>query len=181
MSVIPRLRAVVAGGAGALLAASVPAAAQLQVSAHVSTPDSVAWVVAREPLGIAEATLRNRDRTVAVLLNDTTIVLQLTDRGLDRISHEIENDSTKGIGSRFLARLLGAGVVGLLDHGIAHHLSALRAARVEGTRLVLENRDGARVFADVDVNGRRVMDDFSPAEAERFATAVNDAIRRARR
>jgi hypothetical protein len=25
------------------------------------------------------------------------------------------------------------------------------------------------------------MDDFSPAEAERFATAVNDAIRRARR
>jgi hypothetical protein len=179
MSVIPRLRAA-AGGLGALLVIALPAAAQLQASARVSVPDSVAWVVSREPLGIADATLRNRDRTVAVLLNDTTIVLQLTDRGLDRISHEIESDSTKGIGGRFLARLLGAGVVGLLDHGIAHRLSALRAARVEGNRLVLENREGVRVFADVDVNGRRVMDDFSPAEAERFATAVNDAIRRQR-
>jgi hypothetical protein len=126
------------------------------------------------------ATLRNRDRSVAVLLNDTTIVLQLTDRGLDRIGQDIENDSTKGVGSRILARMLGAGVVGLLDHGVAHRLSALRQARVEGTRLVLENQQGERVFADVDVNGRRVMDDFAPAEAERFAAAVNLAIRHQR-
>jgi len=179
MSVISRLRMLASANA-LLFAAAAPATAQLQVSARVPAPDSVAWVVAREPLGVADATLRNRDRTVAVLLNDTTIVLQLTDRGLDRISHDIENDSTKGMGGRLLARILGAGVVGLLDHGIAHHLSALRAARVEGTRLVLENRKGERVFADVDVNGRRVMDDFSPAEAERFAAAVNDAIRRQR-
>jgi hypothetical protein len=27
------------------------------------------------------------------------------------------------------------------------------------------------------MNGRRVMDDFTPAEAERFAAAVNRAIR----
>ena len=169
-----------AAGVGLLLATAAPATAQLQVSARVHAPDSVAWVVPREPLGIADATLRNRDRTVAVLLNDTTLVLQLTDRGLDRINHEISSDSTSGIGSRFLARLLGAGVVGLLDHGIAHRLSALRAARVEGTRLVLENLEGERVFADVDVNGRPVMDDFSAAEAARFAAAVNDAIRRQR-
>jgi hypothetical protein len=76
--------------------------------------------------------------------------------------------------------MLGAGVVGLLDHGIAHRLSALRQARVDGSRLVLENRQGERVFADVDVNGHRVMDDFSPAEAQRFAAAVNDAIKRQR-
>ena len=173
-------RAALAGSAGLLLAASSPAAAQLQVSMHVNAPDSVAWVVSRQPLGIAEATLRSRDRAVAVLLNDTTVVLQLTDRGLDQIGHDIENDSTKGVGGRIIARMLGAGIVGLLDHGIAHRLSALREARVEGSRLVLENRAGERVFADVDVNGRQVMDDFSPAEAERFAAAVNRAIRRQR-
>jgi hypothetical protein len=170
-------RAAVAGAASLLLATASPAAAQLQVSAHVNAPDSVAWIVSRQPLGIADATLRSRDRTVAVLLNDTTIVLQLTDRGLDQVSDKIENDSTSGIGSRILARMLGAGVVGLLDHGIAHRLSALREARVEGSRLVLENIEGERVFADVDVNGRRVMDDFSQTEAERFAAAVNRAIR----
>ena len=102
MSVISRLRTLAAANA-LLLAAAPPATAQLQVSARVPAPDSVAWVVAREPLGVADATLRNRDRTVAVLLNDTTIVLQLTDRGLDRISHDIESDSTKGVGGRLLA------------------------------------------------------------------------------
>jgi hypothetical protein len=174
------LHRVALAGAALMLGTAATAQAQLQVSAHVNAPDSVAWVVRRQPLGVAEATLRNRDRTVAVLLNDTTIVLQLTDRGLDRIGEEIENDSTKGEGSRILARMLGAGVVGLLDHGIAHRLSALREARVDGSRLVLENRQGERVFATVDVNGHRVMDDFSPAEAQRFAAAVNDAIKRQR-
>jgi hypothetical protein len=166
--------------AGLLVAAASPAAAQLKVSAHVNAPDSVAWVISRQPLGIAEATLRSRDRAFAVLLNDTTVVLQMTDRGLDEVGHRIETDSASGIGSRILARMLGAGVVGLLDHGIAHRLSALREARVEGTRLVLENVAGERVFADVDVNGRHVMDDFAPAEAERFAAAVNRAIRHQR-
>jgi hypothetical protein len=51
---------------------------------------------------------------------------------------------------------------------------------VDGSRLILENQAGERVFEDVDVNGRHVMDDFSPAEAERFAAAVNRAIRRQR-
>lgn len=179
MSIAPLHRAALAG-AGLLLATAMPATAQRQVSAHVTAPDSVAWVVARQPIGIAEATLRSRDRGFAVLLNDTTVVFQMTDRGLEEVGRRIETDTASGIGSRILARMLGAGVVGLLDHGIAHRLSALREARVEGTRLVLENVAGERVFDEVDVNGRRVMDDFSPAEAERFAAAVNRAIRHQR-
>jgi hypothetical protein len=43
--------------------------------------------------------------------------------------------------------------------------------------LVLEDRAGKRVFDQVEFNGRQVMDDFSPAEAERFAAAVNRALR----
>ena len=178
MSIIRLHRVAIAGAL--YLAAASPSAAQRQVSAHVNAPDSVAWIVSRQALGIAEATLRSRDRAFAVLLNDTTVVLQLTDRGLDEVGRNIENDTTKNLGARILARMLGAGVVGLLDHGIAHRLSALREARVDGSRLILENQAGERVFEDVDVNGRHVMDDFSPAEAERFAAAVNRAIRRQR-
>jgi hypothetical protein len=65
----------------------------------------------------------------------------------------------------------------MLDHAIAYRLSALRSARVEGSRLVLEDLGGHRVFDQVELNGRQVMDDFSPAEAERFAAAVNRALR----
>jgi hypothetical protein len=160
-----------------LLVAPRPAAAQHSVRINADAPDSVAWIVPRQPLGIAESTLRTRDRHAAVLLNDTTIVLQLTDRGLANVSDRIDDDA-KSAGARILARMLGAGLVELLDHGIAYRLSALRGAREEDGRLVLEDHQGKRVFDQVEVNGRLVMDDFSPGEARRFAEAVNSAIRR---
>ncbi len=139
--------------------------------------DSVSWIAPRESLLAANAVLRTRDRQVALLLTDTTLVLQLTDHGLSHISQGM-GDGKTGRGDRILGRILAAGVAELLDHGIAYQLSALRSARAEGIRLVLEDRRGNRVFATTEVNGRRVMEDFSPAEAERFAATIRSAIRR---
>jgi hypothetical protein len=159
-----------------LVLAARPATAQGQVAMRTAAADSVATVVRRQPVEGANATLRTRDRHVALLLTDTTVVLQFTDRGLDHMNAEL-GDRAQGTGGRILARMVGAGLAELLDHGIAYRLSALRGARADGGRLVLEDHTGSRVLAETEVNGRRVMDDFSPAEAERFAAAVNRAIR----
>ena len=163
--------------AALLLAAATESSAQTRISVHADAPDSVSWVVPRQPLGLSEATLRTIDRRVAVLLVDTTLVLQLTDRGLDEMSDDIAREKAASTGGRILARMIGAALTGMFDHGIAYRLSALRSARADGTRLVLEDRDGHRVFDQVEINGRQVMDDFSPAEVQRFADAVNRAIR----
>jgi hypothetical protein len=72
--------------------------------------------------------------------------------------------------------MIRAGVSGILDHGVAYRVSALRRARAEGSRLVLEDREGKPVFAGVEINGRHPMDDFPPEDARRFADAVNRAI-----
>ena len=173
---IRRLAPLAALIAVGLTLAARPAAAQRQLALRADAADSVAAVVSRQSADGAIATLRTRDRHVALLLSDTTVVLQFTDRGLDHVTTQL-SDEAQGAGGRKLARVLGAGLVELLDHGIAYRLSALRAARADGDRLVLEDHDGHRVFAGTEVNGRRVMDDFSPAEAERFAAAVNRAIR----
>ena len=164
------------GLAAALLLGAAPAASG-QTSISVHAPDSISWIVPRQPPGVAEATLRTTDRRVAVLLMDTTLVLQLTDRGLDQMSDDIAREPSAGTGGRILARMIGAALTGMFDHGIAYRLSALRSARADGSRLVLEDRDGRRVFDQVEMNGRQVFDDFSPAEAERFAAAVNRALR----
>src|SRR5215203_5690063 len=162
--------------AAALLLGAAPGApAQTKISVHADAPDSISWIVPRQPPGVADATLRTTDRRVAVLLMDTTLVLQLTDRGLDQMSDDISREPSAG--GRFLARMIGAALTGMFDHGIAYRLSALRTARADGSRLVLEDRGGQRVFDQVEMNGRNVMDDFSPAEAERFAAAVNRALR----
>jgi hypothetical protein len=163
-----------------LLGAAPRSSAQSSISVHADAADSVSWIVPRQPLGVASATVRTTDRTVAVLLMDSTLVLQLTDRGLDRMSDDVAHEPTTSTGGRFLARMIGAALTGMFDHGIAYRLSALRSVRVEGSRLVFEDLGGRRVFDQVEMNGRQVMDDFSPAEAERFAAAVNRAIRERR-
>lgn len=140
--------------------------------------DSASWVVPRQPLAAAAAVLRTRDRHTALLLTDTTLVLQLTNGGRYHVSNAVSGEPAQSTVGRVFSRMLGAGLFELLEHGIAIRLSALREARAEGTRLVLEDRQGNRVFDSVEFNDRNVMDDFSPAEAERFAAEVNRAIRK---
>jgi hypothetical protein len=73
--------------------------------------------------------------------------------------------------------VLGAGLKELLDHGMVYRLSALRTARAEQGRLVLVDHGGHEVFADVEVNGKRVMDDFAPVEATLFAAVLRREIK----
>jgi hypothetical protein len=160
------------------LAAATPARAQkISISAHENAPDSVSFIVPREQYDVANAKVRSRDKSVTLLLTDTTLVLQLSQRGMDRVRSEVSQPKTDGVGAWLVARVLGAGVAGLLDHGIAYRLSALRSARAEGSRLVLEDRDGHRVFENVEVNGTQLLEDLPPDDARRFAADVNRAIR----
>ena len=63
---------------------------------------------------------------------------------------------------------------------MAYRLSALRGARVDDGRLILEDTAGNRVFENVEVNNTRLLEDLPARDAERFAAAVNRAIRRLR-
>jgi hypothetical protein len=151
------------------------------LSIHADAPDSAAWIVPRQWEEGADAAIRTRDRRVALLLLDTSVVLQLTDRGLREVRDESTDDRTSSAGGRILAAVVRAGVSSLLDHGIAYRLSALRRAYVRDGRLVLEDRAGHDVFADVEVNERHPMEDFAPSQAQRFAAKVDRAIRAHRR
>jgi hypothetical protein len=161
---------------GALLSCALPAGAQQAkhgVRGKVDG-DSTSFIVDRLPPGLARATLRTTDRRVALLLVDTAVVLQLTDRGMEKL---FEGDTTThSVGGAFFARMLRAGIAELLDHGIAYRLSALRRAYADGGRLVLEDLEGKHVFESTELNGRHPMEEFAPDEAERFAAAVQRAI-----
>ena len=157
-----------------LLLLTTPAGAQ-----STARPSSdTSWIVPRVALTQARKSLPTRDAQAAVLLMDTTLVLQFTDKGLSKVNASIRDSLPKDLGERLIARMVGSALSEVFDHGIAYNLRALRTARVEGNRLVLEDRAGKRVFDKVEINGRDVMNDFSPAEAETFAAAVNRALRK---
>ena len=169
-----RLATGIFAGAGLVLIAALPVAAQRGQRVSVDAKDSVSFIVPRRAPGSYDASLRTRDAKVALLLQDSLVVIQLTDRGMEKL---FEDDTAqRSVGAGILAHMVKAGVSGLLDHGIAYRLSALRRAYVDGTRLVLEDRNGEHVFESTEYNGHHPMEEFIPSEAERFADKVQRAI-----
>lgn len=165
-----------------ILASLIPVApskAQGRTQVSVHAPDSVSYVVERRGPFPDEPVIRTLSGEAMLILRDSVVVLQLTDYGLDHL-FDGERETRRG-GSRILMAMVKAGVSGLLDHGIAYRVSALRRAYADGNRLILEDRAGNHVFETTNYNDHHPMEEFSPAEARRFATTVQRSIASHRR
>ena len=153
------------------------AAAQDSTSVHLSihVPDSVAHVVDRERTRDARFMIVSRDGQAQLLLMDTTIVAQMTDRGLARLDSREVTDTIKGTANRIFARMAMGALVPLLDHGIAYHLRDLADAKYADGRLLLLRSNGDEVFRDVEIGKGPLMESFSPGDAKAFATRAREA------
>jgi hypothetical protein len=145
----------------------------LHVSVHV--PDSVAHVVDRERSEDARFSIVTRDGQAQLLLMDTTIVAQLTDRGLAHLNSRQVTDTIQGAATRLFARMALGALVPVFDHGIAYHLRDLADARYEDGRLLLIRRNGDEVFRDVEIGKGPLMESFSADDAKAFAARARGA------
>ena len=163
----------------AALAFAVALCAQPAAAQRDRHDDSEARVVSRQPLRSASSAIETRNGEVALLLVDRNLVIQLTDRGLNKVDRDMDDDAQKESGfARLVSGIVRSGVRSLLDHGIEYPVSELRDARYENGRIVLINREGEQIFKDVQVNDMQVMESFSPAAARAFVARVNQARRR---
>jgi hypothetical protein len=162
-----------------LIAASLatPLRAQDSGDMHISVhvPDSVAHVVDRESAERSRFSIVSRDGQAMLLLMDTTIVAQMTDRGLARINSREQTDTIKSAASRMVARMALGALVPFFDHGIAYHLRDLADARYADGRLLLIRANGDDVFRDVEIGKGPLMESFRPADAEAFAAQARAA------
>jgi beta-lactamase regulating signal transducer with metallopeptidase domain len=147
-----------------------------------STSDSVARIIRRIPPNTAAHAITTRDGGSILLLRDATLVLQLTDRGLDGVARDDRSGDEGGGGflSSLLDGMLRGGLRVLLDHAIEYSLSDVREARYEDGRLVIESVRGTDVFGDVNTNGGAIMAGFHARDARAFAARVNAARARLR-
>jgi hypothetical protein len=159
-----------------------PALAQDSTGFHVTihVPDSVAHVVDRQSADHSRFAIVSRDGQAQLLLMDTTIVAQLTDRGLARMDSHEATDSIKGTANRIFARMAIGALIPLFDHGIAYHLRDLADAKYADGRLQLLRANGDEVFRDVEVGKGPLMESFSPADAVAFARRAREARTRLR-
>lgn len=145
----------------------------MRVSVHM--PDSIAHIVDRERAEVARFSIVSRDGQAQLLLMDTTIVAQMTDRGLAHMSSREATDTIKGAANRLFARMALGALTPLFDHGIAYHLRDLRDARYENGRLLLIRANGEEVFRDVEIGKGPLMEAFSAADANAFASHARAA------
>jgi hypothetical protein len=157
--------------------ALAPARAQDSATMHVSVhvPDSVAHVSDRLSPSQARFAIVSRDGQAALLLMDTTIVAQMTDRGLARINARETTDTIKGAVDRMFARMALGALVPLFDHGVAYHLRDLADAKYADGRLQLLRANGDEVFRDVEIGKGPLMESFSADDARAFATRARAA------
>lgn len=157
--------------------ATTPAGAQDSAAMHVTVhvPDSVAHVTERELPSHARFAIISRDGQATLLLMDTTIVAQMTDRGLARLDSKETTDTIKGVVNRVVARMALGALVPLFDHGIAYHLRDLADAKYADGRLQLLRANGEEVFRDVEIGKGPLMESFSADDAKAFAARARTA------
>ena len=163
--------------ASLVLSIATTARAQDSSSMHVSihVPDSVAHVTDRESPSQARFAIVSKDGQAALLLMDTTIVAQMTDRGIARINARQTTDTIQGAVNRMVARMALGALVPLFDHGIAYHLRDLADAKYADGRLQLLRANGDEVFHDVEIGKGPLMESFSADDAKAFAARARVA------
>lgn len=158
-----------------VVALASPAYAQKSGGLNVNVPDSVAHVVERVDPARASYAILTKDGTGSLVLMDTTIVAQLTDRGLERLRSKVATDTIKGATQRMLARMVMGALQPVFDHGVAYHLRDLASADYADGRLQLKRKNGEEIFRDLKINNTRLMESFSPEDAKTFARKVGEA------
>src|SRR5688572_30751314 len=117
--------------AAAFFAAATPAFAQTTRVVHKTTDeDSVVRVIERVSVKNSTFHILNRKENTALLVQNGTIVLQLTDKGLKHVKHEIKQEGESALG-KIMHAAMAVAVAQFLDHGMEYQISDLKEARYE--------------------------------------------------
>jgi len=132
--------------------------------------DHVRWAEHHNP-GDARCAITTEDGKVTMLLTDRVIALQLSDRTLHRVRHELrdkESDQEDNpLGYAIAAAVIGT-VRALIDDSFEVRLRDLRDVSYDNHRLVLTARNGDSVFQDSNICDTDVLTAFSDQDAQRF-------------
>jgi hypothetical protein len=171
-----------ARGLVVLVAAASPVLAQHDGSTHlnmnINLPDSIAHIIPRTTADHAHYAITTRDGKATLMLMDTTIVAQMTDRGLADFKAPMNVDTISDPTTRMFAKMALGALQPLFDHGIAYHLRDLSSATYADGRLQFHRTNGEEVFKDVEIGSGPLMADFAPDEAKAFARMATNARRK---
>ena len=145
---------------------------------RTATPSSSAPAVLQDDGRDVRITTTGNEVDLA-LVGDT-ITSGLSEQTLAKARHETNADAVQGTGvGASIERMVKSGVQTALNTRVAIPISALNDVRYEHGAIVFDWKKKPTAFVKTSVNGKPIMESFSPADAQRFVDAVR-ARKRAR-
>jgi len=126
----------------------------------------------------------NSERGEAILLlTDRVVAVQLSDRVLRKLDRKMKQEQ-KEDESNILAQTLKTAVLSsvraLLDHSAECSIRDVKRVDYQRGRLIITAHNGERLFEDLEVDDRDVMEDFSESDARAFVREFDRLKRRTR-
>jgi hypothetical protein len=115
------------------------------------------------------------DSSIDLALIGDSISSGLSPHALAKVRRETDTAAVSGSGfGAQMEKMVKGTVQSAIGTRVSIPLTAVRAVRYDGTTLVFEwNGTPPKMFVDARVNGKPLLASFAPADAQRFADAVN--------
>lgn len=117
----------------------------------------------------ADFGMTTNEGSVEMLILDSAIYMQFSDRFMDDLEQEInEEESDDSAFAEAIKAAVTSGVRSMLNRSLLIPISQISEIGYENGRLIMKDYDGEELFEDLDINGVEVMEDFRPRDARKF-------------
>ncbi len=143
----------------------------------VTADPPLEWGHRHDP-GRSRYAMVSREGSAVFLITRGEVAVQLSDRVMRKIEREMQEDEDDdgALGTVIKDVVLG-GVKALLNHSLECPLDELRDVRYRDGRLELISLDGERLFEDVQINDRDLLESFRPQDARAFVEEFHRLVR----
>lgn len=158
-----------------LLFMLIPGASLMAQNSFFTFDESVnteADIVPRMAHGEAEFAMTTLEGSVDLLLSGHALLIQFSDSFMDELDEELKSEMAKDEEEPHFAMVIKSmvtsGVKTMLDRAIAIPLSEISEVYYRDGKLYIMNHEGEELFDDLDINDKKVMEDFRGRDARRF-------------
>ncbi|PWN06903.1 hypothetical protein [Rhodohalobacter mucosus] len=116
--------------------------------------------------------MTTREGSIDFMIAEKSIVIQFSDSFMTNLREELDAETSKEPDDSHFATVIksmvSSGVRTMLDRAIAIPFTEISDVYIAEGRLVIKDLDGKDLFGEMEVNDRKVMEDFRRRDARRF-------------
>jgi len=145
----------------------------------ISCRDKYVRLRDHQDLADAVVAIDSRNGKVTLVLTESVVAFQLSNRTLSRVRRELreKRDEADNWFAAAIVTAVSGTVNELIDSSVQCRIRDLRDVSYEDGRLIFTARDGRRIFEDVDVDDTDFAASFSERDAQRFVREFHSVKR----